>query len=153
MERNLPGLITAGGGGDYRPVSESRYLPVLLRVARNPSTVDTVVLEVPGGCSWGDVHNAVRWWGGQVGVFGSKLPQARAGITRPGLGTTMVALLLGATGCAISSTGGDRGRAGSSLIWGIINSLLIICCVNCQWPGVNHAYEMNRSLALMSAES
>lgn len=36
MERNLPGLITAGGGGDYRPVSESRYLPVLLRVAQNP---------------------------------------------------------------------------------------------------------------------
>lgn len=79
--------------------------------------------------------------------------QTPPGSTRPGLGTTMVALLLGATGCAISSTGGDQGRAGSSPIWGIINSLLIICCVNRQWPGVNHAYEMNRSLALMSAES
>lgn len=55
---------------------------------------------------------------------------------------------------AVGSTDGSAGLPGwHSPVCGIINSLLIICRVNHQWPGVNHAYEMNPAPALMSAES
>lgn len=96
----------------------------------------SVMLAVPAGCSPGSSGCwAVKW----AESCGGK--QLRAGPVLPGAAVT--------TGCAIR----DRGRAGSSPSRAIINSPLIICCVNHQWPGVNHAYETHPSPALMSAES
>lgn len=102
--------------------------------------------------SWMEEPSGVEhpWWWRDVP--GSPALQPLAGNGCGCLNNVMaVDLVLGTEGSIVGSTAGARLEAAPFV--GVINSLLIICHVNHQRPGVNHVYEMNLALALMSAES